>query len=409
MKIHFLTQTYPPEIGGAPHLIHALSLCLQDRGHQITVYTGYPSYHLKEIPKEYQRGLWMKDTLDGIQVRRIRIPQLPRDRKIARGLEHFIFGVWLNFLNLFSQRADVSLVFSPPLPLSWLACLIGKIRSVPVVINIQDLFPLEAVELGMLHNRVIIKIFEMMEEQIHRWAMAITVHSPGNKEHVLRHRGAPGKVHVLYNWVDTDHIQPGPKDNEFSRQHGLANRFVVSYAGTMGWAQDMGTIIECAACLRDTPEILFLLVGEGVEKEAAFLKSKELGLNNILWLPIQPFSVYPQIMAASDISLINLHPKLRTPVVPSKLLSIMAAGRPVVASLPPESDARLIITQADCGICVDAGDGAALAQAILTLHSNPTLANDFGKRGRAFAEANFSREACSCQIESIFQKIIGVS
>ena len=185
----------------------------------------------------------------------------------------------------------------------------------------------------------------------------------------------------------------------------MLGRFVVSYAGTMGWAQDMKTIINSADCLRRHENILFLLVGDGVEKEKFQARSQELGLKNILWLPVQPWSIYPDILAASDVSLINLHPKLRTPVVPSKLLSIMAAGRPVVASLPIESDARRIIGEAGCGLCVEAGDAEALARAIRQLASDSELASYMGQRGRIYAETNFSREVCTKQVEELFKRI----
>jgi glycosyltransferase involved in cell wall biosynthesis len=174
----------------------------------------------------------------------------------------------------------------------------------------------------------------------------------------------------------------------------------------MGWAQDMGTIIECADWLRDQKDILFVLVGDGVEKEKSEAKSLDLGLTNILWLPMQPLTVYPEILAASDVSLINLHPALRTPVVPSKLLSIMAAGRPVVASLPAESDARRIINDANCGICVDPSDDEALAIAIQRLHDDRILASEMGLRGRAYVEVHFSQEACVGILESILNSVV---
>jgi colanic acid biosynthesis glycosyl transferase WcaI len=407
MNISLITITYPPEIGGAAHLIHALALSLQQRGHQVSILTAYPTYNLQDVPAQYAHGLVLEEEIEGILVKRIRIPTLARGSKLAKGFQHFIFGLWLGWAALFSKQSDAILVFSPPLPLPWLVCLVGKIRRIPVVVNIQDLFPREAVELGFLKNSTLIRLFEVMERQVHRWATAITVHSPGNKEHVLRHGGITDRVHIVYNWVDTNHIQPGQKENDFSRQHGLADRFVVSYAGTMGWAQDMGTIINSAVQLRDNPRILFLLVGDGIEKEKALKKSGELGLKNILWLPMQPFSVYPEILAASDVSLINLSPELRTPVVPSKLLSIMAAGRPVVASLPPESDARMIIKESGCGIFVGAGDGEALAIAIIKIAEDSMLANDMGKRGRAFVEAHFSRDVCANQMESILKQAVG--
>jgi glycosyltransferase involved in cell wall biosynthesis len=175
----------------------------------------------------------------------------------------------------------------------------------------------------------------------------------------------------------------------------------------MGWAQDMKTIIASAACLRDRPDILFLLVGDGVEKEKAQKRSADLGLKNILWLPMQTREVYPDILAASDVSLVNLHPELRTPVVPSKLMSIMAAARPVVASLPLESDARQIIAEAKCGIFVDAADGEALARAIQMLAENRNLAREMGQRGRSYVAAYLSRQACTSQFETVLKVAAG--
>jgi colanic acid biosynthesis glycosyl transferase WcaI len=407
MHILIVNNYYPPEIGGAAHLRYELARSLKARGHEVTVLTGFPRYNVKDVPARYRRGLWLNETLDGICVRRIRIPSLPRASKIARGLEHFIVGLWLSGLTSLARRADVAAVGSPPLPLPWLVSLVGRARRLPVVVNVQDLFPREAVELGMLANPVLIRLFEAMERQVYRLATAVTVHSPGNKEHVIQHGGQPERVHIAYNWVDTERIRPGERDNGFAHQHGLVDRFVVSYAGTMGWAQDMQTIIASAARLRNRPDILFLLVGDGVEKEKAQARSIELGLNNILWLPMQPWSVYPAVLAASDVSMINLHPNLQTPVVPSKLLSIMAAARPVVASLPHDSDARHIVAEAGCGICVEAGDSKALAGAILDLYSNRTSVGEMGRRGRAYAEAHFSREACISQVESIFKDVTG--
>ena len=369
--------------------------------------TGYPRYNVKEVPAQYRRGLWLNETSDGIRVRRIRIPSLPRASTIARGLEHFIVGLWLSGLTSLASRPDVVLTYSPPLPLAWLVSLVSRVRRLPVVANVQDLFPREAVELGMLANPVLIRLFEGLERQLYRFAAAVQVHSPSNKEHVIQHGGQPERVHVVHNWVDTERIRPSERENGFARQHGLVDRFVVSYAGTMGWAQDMQTIIASAARLRDRPHILFLLVGDGVEKEKARARSIELRLNNILWLPMQPWSVYPEILAASDVSMMNLHPDLHTPVVPSKLFSIMAAARPVVASLPHDSDARHIVAEAGCGICIEAGDSEALAGAILNLYSDRALVGEMGRRGRTYAEAHFSREAGISQVETIFRNIVG--
>lgn len=406
MKILIGVLTYPPEIGGAAHLVHELAVRLQERDHEVTVLTGFPSYHIYDIPEKYRKGNRLDEEIDGVRVRRIRYVEVKPDNIIERGFQHFMIGAWLNALCAITKDIDVALIFSPPLPLAWMICLQGKLRRLPVVINIQDLFPREVIELGMLKNRLLIWLFERMERAVYRSASSVTVHSPGNKEHVLSHGGKPGKVDVVYNWVNVDQIHPRQRSNPFSQEYDLDKYFVVSYAGTMGWAQDMNTIVSCAQLLSNNPDILFLMVGEGVEKESAQEKCKELGLNNVLWLPIQPLSVYPDVLASSDVSMINLHPELRTPVVPSKLLSIMAAARPVVASLPKESDARLIITNAECGVIVDAGDCEALAKAILKLKEDKELADHMGRSGRAYVEANYSPDCIIEQIETILNSAI---
>jgi glycosyltransferase involved in cell wall biosynthesis len=132
MHILLVTNYYPPEIGGAVHRRYELARSLKARGHEVTVLTGYPCYNVKDVPAQYRRGLWLNETLDGICVRRIRIPSLPRASKIARGLEHFIVGLWLSGLTSLGRRADVALVGSPPLPLPWLVSLVGRARRLPV-------------------------------------------------------------------------------------------------------------------------------------------------------------------------------------------------------------------------------------------------------------------------------------
>jgi colanic acid biosynthesis glycosyl transferase WcaI len=404
MRILLVTPQFPPEIGGAAHLAYELAMNLTAFGHEVKILASYPFYNIKSVPKRYRMGILLKEQISGLNVTRLRFPHFTHGNKIGQGLQHFTYGICLSLLTLFSIRADVILTYSPPLPLPWFLCWIGKLKSIPVVVSIQDLFPLEAVELGILSNRILIRLFEKMERQMNGSATRLTVHSPGNIQHVIKQGGNRDCVDVVYNWVDTERIQPSTKKNGFARQYGLSDRFVVSYAGTMGWAQDMMTIIDGAALLKGYPHIVFLLVGDGNEKKKAQEKSRRIGLDNIIWLPMQPWSVYPKVLAASDVSMINLNPLLRTPVVPSKLISIMAAGRPVIASLPAESDARKIVKTVGSGICVDAGNAESLAEAIRTLASNPVLLEKFGRQGRAYVKSNFSQTVCTRKMESVLLK-----
>jgi glycosyltransferase involved in cell wall biosynthesis len=216
---------------GTPSHPRAGSLSLKGRGIK---YAAGSRHNLQEVPPKYRHGLYMADTLDGVPIRRIRFPHLPRESKIGRGIQHFIYGLWLTVLASLTPRADAVIVFSPPLPLPWLTCLMGRTRRMPVMVNIQDLFPREAVELGMLTNPLLIRGFEAMERQVHRLAAAVTVHSPGNKEHVLEHGGERERVHVIYNWVVADGFQPGPRNN--SLRASTACAIVLLFPTRERWA-----------------------------------------------------------------------------------------------------------------------------------------------------------------------------
>jgi len=404
VKILIITNYFPPEIGGAAHLYYELAESLVKRGHWVTVVTGFPRYNIKVQPEIYRGKRLMKEEMNGIQVLRIWMPKVPRTNLFLRGLEHFLVPAALLFAAVSISRHDVAIVYSPPLPLGLAAYIVSRVRKIPFIVNIQDLFPREAVMLGLLKNKFLIRLFEIIERFIYHKADFITVHSPGNRKHVLSHGGHPGRVKVVHNWVDLERIRPLPRENLFRKEYGLNSRFVVSYAGTMGWCQDMLIIVEAANYLRNYRDIIFVMVGDGPEKAKTEEYAHKLGLANILFLPVQPWTKYPEVLAASDLSMINLNKNLITPVVPSKLLNIMASGRPVVASLPLNGDAPQIIADAGCGLCVEAGDAKGLAHAILKLYQNPEEALEMGRRGRLYAEKHFSREPCVTMYEAIFRQ-----
>ncbi len=407
MRVLLLTNYYPPEIGGAAHLLCELAESLAERGYQTTVVTGFPRYNVTQHPDAYRGRVAMWETVNGVRILRLWIPSMPRRSPILRGLEHFLAPSLLLLGGLFAGPQDAVLTYSPPLPLGLAVYGLGRVKRMPCVVNIQDLFPKEAVMLGLLKSGVLIRLFEAIERFVYRKADCIAVHSPGNREYVIAHGGRSGTTLVIHNWVDVARIQPSPRENAFSREHALSDRFVVSYVGTMGWCQDMLIIVQAAQLLRDQPDILFLMVGDGPEKSRAEERCKQLGLENVVFLPLQPWARYPDVLAASDVSMINLNENLGTPAVPSKLLSIMAAGRPVMASLPLDGDAPRIIEEAGAGLCVGPNDAAALAAAVLRLYRDQALRRACGARGRQYVEAHFSRQACMDQYETLLAHLVG--
>ena len=260
----------------------------------------------------------------------------------------------------------------------------------------------------MLRNRFLIRAFEAIESFAYRHARFITVHSEGNQAYLIN-KGIPSdRVRVVHNWADTASHHPERNGRSFREQYSLDGQFTLLFAGVMGYAQDLDTVIECAHLLKDHEGILFLLVGDGVEKPALVRKVERLGLTNVRFADFVGKDDYPDLVVASQVGLVTLKKTMTPPIVPSKILGYMACGRPFIASLNPESDAHTIIREGQCGIAVPPGDPSAMAEAILTLYQRPDLLETMGQNGRTYVERHFSKEVCLSHYESLFKEAISI-
>jgi len=405
MNILILTEAFPPEIRSASHLLYELAEDLVKKGFQVTVITRFPKNYIDKIDKKYMGKLFSREKMSGINVIRLYSFSFLRHISIIRGLSQFILSGLLVIGGIVSGKQDIILTYSPPLPLGISAYLLGKIKKVPFIFNVQDIFPQSVIDLGLLKNKVLIKISEAMEKFIYKKARYITVHSDGNRENIISKNVNPEKIVTIHNWVDTDLIKSTEGwDNSFRNKNNLNGRFVVSFAGVMGFAQGLDIVINCAELLKSYKDILFLLVGDGVKKDGLIKKVEDIQLNNIKFLPLQPKEIYLSILSASDICLVTLDKNVKTPVVPAKLLNIMASGRPVVACMNLKGDAPKIIKDAKCGYCVEADDVKGFSEAILKLYNNTSLRDEFGKNGREYAVRHFSRKICIEKYEKLFLK-----
>jgi glycosyltransferase involved in cell wall biosynthesis len=409
MKILMLSAYFPPEVGSASHLFYDLGIEFVRRGHEVAVLTGYPTYNVDvgRLPVHYRSGWWMKEIVDGMRVVRIRTIGMPRQIPILRGVGQLTLSMALSFSGLFleSGRFDVILLYSPPLFLALAALFLRPFKKSKVVLNVQDLFPQSAIDLGLLRNNSLIRVFRSIESFAYKRADAVTVHSRGNKEHVLRCGGSPQKTYVVPNLVDTRELTPGHRLNAFREREEIGKeKFVVSFAGVIGLSQDLDTVIDAARILKDETDILFYIVGDGLEK-ARLMKEAE-GMPNLRFLPMLPKKEYAELLHASDACLATLRREVKTPVVPSKILSIMAAGRAVIASLPLEGDAPAIIQEAQSGLCVEPENPAKLSDAIRRMYKDADGTLAYGKNGRRFVEQNFSADVCTGLYEEIFRSIL---
>ena len=405
MRILLVSPFFPPEVGSAAHLYYELGQALRGRGHEVTVLTGLPRYHVVEPHAGGRSRPFIREKYHGLKVFRVFNLDIPWDRPLLRGVDQMVAAAATLLAGCSLPPFEVAMVYSPPLPLALAALVFCGLRGRPLVLNVQDLFPQSAIDLGVLSNPYLIQAFRQLEAFLYRHATLITAHSAGNRRYILEAGGDPGKVTVISNWVDTDTIRPFPRHNSLRAALGLNDCFLVSFAGIFGYSQDLETVLASADRLRDRPDIAFLLVGDGVEKPGLMALARELNLTNVHFLPMQPKDKYPDVLAASDLCLATLRRDVRTPVVPSKILSIMAAGRPVLASLPPDGDAPRLIAEAGCGLCVPPGDADAMAGAIRQLADRPDWCVRLGASGRLYAQRHLSLSRGAEILEGYFQQI----
>jgi colanic acid biosynthesis glycosyl transferase WcaI len=285
------------------------------------------------------------------------------------------------------------------------AWLINMAKRVSFIYNVQDLYPEVPIRAGQLRNPYAIAALRSLENFMYRKAAHITVISPPMFDNLVSKGVRPEKITVIPNFVDTEFIRPLPKENEFAQRHGLADKFVVTHAGNLGYVYDLDTMLDAAALLHWKKDILFLIVGNGVAKGSLEDKGRRLNLNNVRFMPFQPHEDLPWLRATSDVQVSLYKSGAANESFPSKVYEIMASGRPLLASSEAGSGVATLVRTAECGICVNSGNAKELADAILTLYRDRPLCARMGQLGRLYAEANYSKQVAVARYNELLQKI----
>ena len=403
MRVLLLTNYFPPEVGSGPHIPYELGAWLVQAGHSVQVVTGFPRYNMAELPPQYLRRMLFRESLGGMDVLRVATPNFYGRAWISRGLVQLLSPPLLGIRSLFVERPDVVFTISPPLLLAVAARWLSKRFRVSSVVYVMDLFPQTVVDLGLLKNRCLLRFFEKLERGVYRKSSALLVLSDGHRQYVMERGADPERVFVVPTWAEVETFRPGERRNAFRLANRLEDEFVVLFAGTMGFCQGLEIVVEAAWQLADEPGLTFLMVGDGAQRQK--LEEQAHGLSSMRFLPMQPKHVYPQVLAACDVALVTLRPEVTTPTVPSKIMTIMAAGRPLVACLPREAgrDAAHWISEAQCGLVVPAGDASALAAAVLKLKHDRLASQVMGDNGRRYAEKHFTTATSVGMIEPVLE------
>lgn len=404
MNILIVADVYPPEVSSAANLMQELAQGLKKRGHKITVATSYPRYYLTEALKRKKFEIFSNE--NGINVIRIKVLPLHKVNFLIRGISQLILPfLFFAKIKKFVKEIDVVIVYSPPLPLALVGGMVKRRYGAKFILNIQDIFPQNAIDLGILKgwkHKPAIWIFEAIEKKVYKDADKITFHSEGGRQFLINKKGVPPeKIITLYNWIDITPYQNLTKNISFRKQYGLERKFIFLFAGIMGPAQGLEFLMEVAKKIIDLKDVVFLLVGDGTEKEKIENKIKEYGLKNIIIKPFVSKEDYSYLVKDADVGLVCLSFNNKTPFVPGKFLGYMAAAKPILAFLNKESDGFALTQEAGCGYAVESGDAEKATQFIRKVYTERNTLSQFGRNGFIYAKKNLSLDACLKKIEKL--------
>ena len=417
MNLLVVCPHFDPDVAPTGVVMSRIAHELIARGNRLHVVTSLPWYQHHAIDAGWDGQLVRTERTDWGRISRVH--PFPTDKRNipARALAFGGFTALATLVGAFGRvRPDAVLAMSPPLTLGLAGRIAATARRAPLVFNIQDVFPDVAIELGLLSGDRVIRAARALERLSYRMSDAVTVLSDDLADNVRskitiglegeQAQAQAKKVRVIPNFVDTNAIRPAARENSYREQYGLIGKKVVMYAGNVGFSQSLDLVLETARSFEvSRPDVVFVINGGGsarpdLERDAAHLQ-------NVRFIDMQPIERLPEVLAAGDIHVVPLRAGLAWSSVPSKLYSILAAGRAIVASVDSGTEVERTLERAGAGIAVPPDDPRAFAGAIGELIDDSDRAARMGASGRLFVERWASPAAVAESYENLFAELIG--
>jgi glycosyltransferase involved in cell wall biosynthesis len=389
------------EPGGTRH--HELARSLVQRGHRVTIIASPISY-LTGAKRSDQKTFIVHSQLEpGITLLRCNTYHALHRSFIHRVFSFFGFMLSSFIAGLGVRKVDLVWGTSPPIFQGFTAWLLARLKGVPFLFEVRDLWPEFAIAVGVLSNPALIRLSEWLEKFLYYRADRVVINSPGFEKHV-RQRGAR-RVELVPNGADPSMFDLSEDGMNFRRQHDLVGKTLLMYAGAHGMSNDLGILLQAAAMLVDLPDLQIVLLGDGKEKSALQAQALSLGLSNVQFIGSVPKEEMTSALAAADACVAILKPvEAYKTTYPNKVFDYMCAARPVVLAI--DGVIREVVESADCGIFVPPGDPQALAQAVRTLLADPLRAQQMGLNGRRHVEQYFNRPLLAEKLADIMEEMV---
>jgi putative colanic acid biosynthesis glycosyltransferase WcaI len=401
MKILFVTQWCDPE-PFTKGLLFARELVAH--GHSVQVLTGFPNYPGGKVYAGYRIRPWTREQVDGVDVIRVALyPSHDRSawRRAANYLSFALSAVMFGLVLV--DRPQVIYAYHPPITVGLAAAFIGLYRGVPLVCDIQDPWPDTVAATGMVSNRRALTILAQLSSLLYRRAARLVALSPGVRQRLMDRGVPPGKIDVIFNWCDEVETEQARERKEAMGD----GHFVVLFAGTMGLAQDLDTLIHAAGiCQNELPIARFVLMGNGLDRLRLETLAEKMHLTNLTFLPAQPMRAMREAWMQADALLVHLKDDpLLDASIPSKTQAYMAAGKPIL--MAARGDAAALVVRAGAGVVCAPGDARSLVDAITELaEMSPARRVALGSAGRDFYRRELSLSIGVSKFEQTFKAAI---
>jgi glycosyltransferase involved in cell wall biosynthesis len=404
MRILMLTQWFDPE-----HTMKGLMFAraLTREGHDVEVITGFPNYPGGKVYPGYRIKLFQREQIDGVRILRVALYPSHDASAVGRVLNYVSFAASASFLGtLLTRRPDVIYVYHPPLTAGLAAIAVGALKRAPFVYDVQDLWPDTLGATGMVGNARVLRAVDRLARWVYQRAAFVVAQSPGFRQ-ALASRGVPeSKLDVIYNWCDEDqlHLEHNPG---IAKDLAAGERFNVVFAGTMGKAQGLESVLRAAQLLAERGSgAQFVFVGGGVELASLKARAERSGLTNVRFLPRMPMAEIGQVLEAADVLLVHLRDDpLFEITIPGKLQAYMAVGKPVLVAV--RGDAADLIEASRGGATCEPEDAVGLADAVGKLEAmEPDALKEMGDRGKRYYESELSIRSGVPHFIRIFETVV---
>ncbi|HZX10677.1 MAG TPA: glycosyltransferase family 4 protein [Acidobacteriota bacterium] len=397
--ILFLNRSFYPDVESTGQLLTELCEELA-YDFEVHVVCGNPLYR-----KVKNRGLVTRSKYKDITIWRVNNTRLPKKHLFNRLMNLLSYFILCFFKVMGFKKVSCVISETDPPLLGLIACLYSKLRKVPFVYYVQDLYPNVGIVSRQLTNPLVTKILKRANKFLYDSALQIIVPGRDMKKRLEEENHIPSaKIKVVENWADPRKIYPVPfQENEFYKKN-FAPRFVVMYSGNLGLSQDLENVICAADLLKEKGDIFFVLIGEGAAKNRLMDLSRSLGLKNVKFLAYQDKKDLKFTLGAAHIHLVPMKKGMGGIIVPSKIYGIMAAGKSYIAALDKNSEVHKITDEFECGINIPPSDAQELKNAVVWAYNHKPEIEEMGKKGRRALEQHYSREICTQKFKQVIHK-----